>query len=70
MNKTPATKISVTEVIKGMTVKGNLKGGSFAVAEIVIRTSHLNNTSTEYLFLDADGAEFFIGRRNAKATLA
>ena len=71
MNKTSkAPKVQVIDVKIGDAVRGNLIPGTHVVAAIRTGAAHLKNTSTQYTFVNADGAEFFIGRVNAKATLA
>lgn len=72
MTKTSkAIKIQVTEVIEGMTIKGNLVGGFHTVATIKTGSTQgmRNGTASEYSFLNAEGVEFFVGRVNAKAVI-
>ena len=66
---TKTSKLLVPEVKVGMTVKGNLIGGTHEIAAIRTRPNVLRNTSTEYSFYDVDGREVFIGRISAKATI-
>lgn len=62
-------KVGVADVKVGDVVKGNLIGGDHTVAKITNPSTTLKNTHVTYEFHDADGKTFFVGNKNAKATI-
>lgn len=63
-------KVNVAEVKVGDTVKGNLISGDHTVAKITNPSTTLKNNHVTYEFHDADGKTFFVGNKNAKATVS